>query len=192
MRHAGIVPLLRVMHLLHAEGRVRPGRGREARRARRDVPAILDGTVDGDRHGLARLVDHDENGRARLSGRAAEKRKCGQQDNEKAETLHDSPRWLPHAARARPRRQSSPDWGGNKGGLDGANRSNYGRNFAIYGACWRSNWRLTLACQVARTGLGSSSCSGTRGRGSITRFLGKDTITSVPWRSRLLSSKVPS
>jgi hypothetical protein len=55
------------------------------------------------------------------------------------------------------------------------------RNSRNYGVWWRNNCRLTLACQVARTGLGSSSCgSGKRGRGSITRFLGKDTITSVP------------
>src|SRR5262245_43471126 len=99
VRHAGIVPFLGIVHPLHAERRVRATRRRVTRRSRRDVPAILDGAVDGHRHGLARLVDHDENAAERRSRYAAENSESGQQENKKADTLHGSPRWFPHAAR---------------------------------------------------------------------------------------------
>src|SRR5262245_15240643 len=100
VRHAGVVPFSRIMHPLHAERRVSATRRRVARRTSGDIPAILDGAVDGHRHGLARLVDHDENGGERRSRNAAENSESGQQENKKAETLHGSPRWFPHAAMA--------------------------------------------------------------------------------------------
>src|SRR6478736_4034154 len=69
MRHAGIVPFLRVVHDLHAEGRVGAIRSRKAGSSGRDRPAVKHLPINRDGHGLTRLVDLDEDigegGRAR-------------------------------------------------------------------------------------------------------------------------------
>src|SRR5215471_12729808 len=60
MRHAGIVPFLRVVHDLHAEGRVGAIRSREAGSSGRDWPAVKHLPIDRHDHALARLVDQNE------------------------------------------------------------------------------------------------------------------------------------
>src|SRR6476661_3478728 len=60
MRHAGIVPFLRVVHDLHAERRVGAIRSREAGSSGRDRPAVKQLAIDRYGHGLARLVDLNE------------------------------------------------------------------------------------------------------------------------------------
>jgi len=60
MRHAGIVPLLRVVHDFHAEGRVGTIRSREAGSSGRYRPLVKQLPIDRDGHALARLVDLDE------------------------------------------------------------------------------------------------------------------------------------
>ena len=89
MRHAGIVPLLRIVHELHAEGRVGAGRGGKAGGAGRDAPAITHPAVDRHGHGLGRLVDLDENvgGERRLTSGAGEA-EHEQRDGDKPEALH--------------------------------------------------------------------------------------------------------
>ena len=61
VRHASIVPFLRVVHDLHAEGRIGAIRSREAGSSGRDRPAVKHLPIDRDGHALARLVDQDEN-----------------------------------------------------------------------------------------------------------------------------------
>ena len=100
MRHAGIVPFLRVMHHLHAERLVGAGGRGKAGGAGRDAPAIGHLAVDGDGHDLGRLVDLDKDGGERgLAGRAGQaKRK--QRDGEKPEPFHSCrfPSWPRDAA----------------------------------------------------------------------------------------------
>ena len=86
MRHAGIVPFLRVVHDLHAEGRVGAIRSREAGNSGRDRPAVKQLPIDRDGHGLARLVDLDEDiGERRLASGAGEAER-EQRDGDKPES----------------------------------------------------------------------------------------------------------
>ena len=101
MRHAGIVPFLRVVHDLHAEGRVGAIRSREAGSSGRHRPAVKQLPIDRDGHALARLVDLDEDigegGGARGASKAREKKS----DGEKPKSPH--PADFPQGGEKRPR-----------------------------------------------------------------------------------------
>src|SRR5262245_28065627 len=87
-RHAGVIPLLRVVHGLHAERRVGAGWCREASSTGRYTPAINRSAIDRHGHGLARLVDPDENiGKGWLACRASEAQP-EQRQGHKPEALH--------------------------------------------------------------------------------------------------------
>ena len=100
MRHAGIVPFLRVVHNLHAEGRVGAIRSREAGSSGRDRPAVKQLPIDRDGHGLAGLVDLDEDtgegGRARRASNARDEKS----DGEKPKAPH--PADFPQGGEKRP------------------------------------------------------------------------------------------
>ena len=99
MRHAGIVPFLRVVHDLHAEGRVGTIRSREAGSSGRDRPAVKQLPIDRDGHDLARLVDLDEDISEGGRARGASKARDDKSDGEKPKAPHpaDFPQgWWPH------------------------------------------------------------------------------------------------
>ena len=100
MRHAGIVPFLRVVHDLHAEGRVGAIRSREAGSSGRDRPAIKKLPIDRDGHGLARLVDLDEYIGQGGRTRGASKARDDKSDGEKPKAPH--PADFPHGGEKRP------------------------------------------------------------------------------------------
>src|SRR4029453_3117672 len=96
MRHAGVVPLLGVVHDLHAERRVGAGGCREAGSAGRYAPAINRSAVDRHGHGLARLVDLDENiGKGWLACRASEAQPEQRQGNKPRRFIPLTPRLTP-------------------------------------------------------------------------------------------------
>ena len=99
MRHAGIVPFLRVVHDLHAEGRVGAVRSREAGSSGRDRPAVKQLPIDRDGHGLARLIDLNKDIGEAGRGRGASKAREEKSDGEKPKALH--PADFPQAARNR-------------------------------------------------------------------------------------------
>src|SRR5262245_10040886 len=100
MRHASIVPFLRVVHDLHAEGPVGAIRSREAGSTGRDGPLVKRSAIDRDGHALARLVDQNEDigegGGARGTSKARDKKS----DGEKPKASH--PADFPQGGEKRP------------------------------------------------------------------------------------------
>lgn len=100
MRHAGIVPFLRVVHDLHAEGRIGAIRCREAGSSGRDRPAVKQLPINRDGHGLARLVDLDEDIGESGRARGASKTRDEKSDGEKPKAPH--PADFPQGGEKRP------------------------------------------------------------------------------------------
>ena len=59
MWHTRVIPLPRVVHDLHAEGRVGTVRSRVISRPGRNAPSVAHVTIDCDSHGLRWLANHD-------------------------------------------------------------------------------------------------------------------------------------